>query len=343
MNKVKYLIKRIKSMNFSNFFNYVNKVHERTSKNKIIIFLDIIYCGIVYQAGYIDYDLFRMDMMSKKERKTVVTRGINNQFIKFFNNQEKTDLFSNKPKFNKLFNDFLKRKWLVINSNNYDEFVNFIENEKIIIAKPTDGTCGKGIEKINVDEYDKKELFDYLLSKNLFLIEELIVQDDKMNELYPGSINTIRMITISKNNRSTILAAYLRVGNNNKFVDNFNSGGMVVPIDVKTGIINYPALDKNSVLYERHPQTNTNIIGFQIPTWDEVVKFGEQLALVEKEMGMIGWDIGLSNNGPLVVEGNEYPGHDIYQLPPHRTNNIGMLPRFYEALEQIGLNKKDIK
>jgi hypothetical protein len=343
MKKIKYLFNIIRRMNFNNFFNYVNKVHERNKKNKLLIIIDMIYCGLVYQSGYVDYDLFKMDEMNRKQRKTVVTRGINNQFVKYFNNMKNTNLFLNKILFNERFNSFLKREWIVLNDN-ADDFYKFLENKEYIIAKPTSGTCGKGIEKILVKDFkDKKELFDYLISKNLFLIEEMIIQDERISKLYPHAINTIRMITLSKNNKSTILAAYLRIGNNKRFVDNFNSGGMVVPIDIKTGIIKYPALDKNSILYESHPETNTNIIGFQIPDWNEIVSFGKELALVIDDMGMIGWDISLSNKGPLVVEGNEYPGHDIYQLPPHRTNNIGMLLRFYEALSEIGLTKKDIK
>ena len=52
-----------------------------------------------------------------------------------------------------------------------------------------------------------------------------------------------------------------------------------------------------------------------------------------KEVGIIGWDIALTTKGIDIVEGNSYPGHDIYQLPPHRTNNIGVLPRFEKYLK----------
>ena len=32
--------------------------------------------------------------------------------------------------------------------------------------------------------------------------------------------------------------------------------------------------------------------------------------------------------GPVFVEGNEFPGHDIYQLPLHVPEKIGMMPKF---------------
>ena len=40
-----------------------------------------------------------------------------------------------------------------------------------------------------------------------------------------------------------------------------------------------------------------------------------------------------NDKGIDIVEGNSYPGHDIYQLPPHRTNGIGVLPRFEKYLK----------
>lgn len=342
MRKIKYLFKRITSMNFSNFFKYIDKIHKLNGKNKFIIFIDVVYCGLFYQAGYVDYYLIRLDLMNKDERKTVVTRGKSNQFIKFFNDKKRVHVFHEKHEFNLKFKDFIKRDWIYLTDNNYEDYLKFIDNNNEFIAKPLDGSCGIGIEKINVTG-DKKTLYNHLINNKLFLLEEVIKQDERLNSVYPYSINTIRIITLTNNDKSTVLAGYLRIGNNNKFVDNFNSGGMVVPINIENGMIEFPAIDRDNTLFEIHPITNNKIKGFQIPDWYNILKFANELAKVEKQVGMVGWDIALTINGPDIVEGNEFPTHDFYQLPAHRKNNIGMLPRFYEALKEINLTKKDIK
>ena len=77
----------------------------------------------------------------------------------------------------------------------------------------------------------------------------------------------------------------------------------------------------------------TKIKDFEIPDWNKILELSKKLAKEIKEAGIIGWDIALTTKGIDIVEGNSYPGHDIYQLPPHRTNNIGVLPRFEKYLK----------
>ena len=191
------------------------------------------------------------------------------------------------------------------------------------------------MKKIVIKDF-KGDLYNYLIKKNLKLIEEVVIQCKKMNDLYPHSINTVRIITVNRyDGKVKVVAAYQRIGNNGRIVDNYNGGGMVVPINEQTGIIEYPAVDKLKNIYYKHPITNTDIVGFKIPMYKEAVNLAKKAAKVVKEIRYVGWDIAITDKGPVIIEGNEYPGHDIYQLPPHRTNNIGVLPKFEDALGKI--------
>ncbi len=107
---------------------------------------------------------------------------------------------------------------------------------------------------------------------------------------------------------------------------------MVAPVDEKTGEVIDKAIDKAKNLYERHPETNTLIKGFKFPQWDEALALVKKAAVVEKHVRYVGWDVCFSINGPVIVEGNDYPGHDIYQLPEHTPNKIGIWPKFQNAL-----------
>lgn len=327
--KLSYLSKRIVKMNYKSFFDVIGRVHKVTNKPKMIIFLDVVYCGLRYQAGYLDYELFEMYNLNSKQRKTVLTRGINNQFVKKYNDPSYTHFFVNKDQFNLKFSKFLKRDWLILNENNEEEFKKFIKGKKEIIAKPTNGTHGDGIIKIKPSKNTYKEL----LSKKLLLVEEVIEQIPEMNELNSSSVNTIRVITLNDNGKCSIVVAYLRIGNN-KVIDNFNGGGMVVPVNVENHTVEFPAIDKKGNIFYQHPTTKTEIVGFKIPDFKKIEKLVTDASKQIPQVKYVGWDVALSVNGPCLIEGNDYPGHDIYQLPAHRKDNIGVLPQFEKILKR---------
>ena len=96
IKKVKYFIKRLANMNYKKCFNTIEKIHKKTGKSKVFIFFDVIWCGLKYQAGYMDYWLFEMDTLNKDQRKTIVTRGKNNEIVKKYNNQNYIKYLNNK-------------------------------------------------------------------------------------------------------------------------------------------------------------------------------------------------------------------------------------------------------
>ena len=315
-------------------FRKINEIHLKTNKNKVYLFIDMIICGFKYGAGYMDYDLFEMYNLNSKQRDTYLTRGRNNKLITELNNKELYHFFNNKNDFNEKFNKFLKRDWIDFNNSEKSDVLEFIKRNRVFMAKPLDGMCGKRIEKIDLNDFENEEkVYDYLLGLNLKLeLEEVIKQHKEVSAIHPNSINTVRMVTIlSKNNNPNLVCAYFRIGNG-KFVDNFNSGGMVAPVDTLTGIVSDKAIDKNKILYTKHPITNKDIKGFAFPDWEKAVNLVKDAALVIPEVRYIGWDVAFTPNGPVFVEGNEFPGHDIYQLPEHTPNKIGMMPVINKAI-----------
>ena len=251
--------------------------------------------------------------------------------MKKLNNSNYSKEIERKDLFNKNFEKFLKRDWLDFNNCTRSQFDDFINKHKIIMVKPIDGMCGHGIKKINVKDYKKDDLYNHIKSIGNVILEELIIQNKDMAKMYPDAINTCRIVTILKEGKAYVVASYLRVGAST-YVDNFNSGGMVVPINKENGIIEYNALDKKHNLYEKHPKTGTKFIGFQIPMWDEVKKLCIEASKVVPKVRYVAWDVCLGDKKPCLIEGNDFPGHDLYQLPVHRKGNIGLLPVFKKAM-----------
>lgn len=330
MRKLKYIFKRIGKMNFKNYFKVINNLHKKTGKLRIYLLIDTIICGFKYQAGYMDYQLFEMYKMNSKERETVLTRGKSNDIVKKYNNREYTKYFESKVLFNERFKKYLNRDYMVVNGSNYDDFKNFVANKEYIIVKPVDGTCGKGVEKIKIVKKNLKSIYEEILKNRQFLVEEVAVQNEKLSKLHPTSINTVRIYTLNQK----IVAAFLRIGNNNNVVDNLNHEGIVSPLDIDTGVIKYPAYDKTYKTYYEHPITHEKLIGFKVPMWEKVKKLCVDASNEMKEVGYVGWDVCVGEKKPFLIEANDFPGHDIFQLPAHREGNIGVYPIFKKAMEE---------
>lgn len=330
MSKITYLVKRLTKMSYKGLLNTVNEVSKKTNKNKVKVFFDIVNCGLKYQAGYVDYNLFEMYKMNKKERATVITRGINNKIIKEYNDMSFAYKFEDKALFNKLFDNYLNREWLYLGEASLEEFKSYLKGKKEVIVKPLSLSCGKGVEKITVPKTKIEDLYNRLIENKQLLVEDVAPQHKVINEIYPHSVNTIRIVTLNKQ----VVAAFLRIGNNGNIVDNFNHGGMVTTINIETGIIEYPAIDKVGNIYTVHPETKKAIVGVKIPIWDEVKKLCQDACNVVPELGYVGWDVCLGPKKACLIEGNDFPGHDLYQLPVHRNDNYGILPVFEEVMKE---------
>ena len=329
MGNLKYMFKRLKTMDKKAMFDKIDSIHEKTGKSKIYLFFDMITCARKYGAGYMDYDLFEMYNLNAKQRDTYLTRGRNNAIVAKYNDKAYFHVFENKDEFNTLFKDYIKRDWIKVKDMPKESVIAFIERHPQFMAKPVDGGCGHGIEKINAENYSSlDEVYSKLTEgNNNFELEEIIKQHPDVSKIYPDAINTVRVVTILKNGVPHVICAYFRIGNG-KFVDNFNSGGMVAPVNELTGEVMDRAIDKKKNLYETHPQTGARIKGFKFPYWNEAIEMCKKAAKVVPQMGYIGWDVCFTPDGPIFVEGNEFPGHDIYQLPEHTPNKIGIMPKF---------------
>ena len=332
MKKIKYLIQRLFDMDYKNMIKTARRIAKKYNTSTIKVLFDIIHCGTTYMAGYVDYEVFDFYNLSKEKRETIITRGINNRYVSTLNDKIYADILDNKIKFNTEFNKFLKRDWLNLKESSFEEFKAFISNKDAIIAKPVDLACGRKVEKVKLDNsINLEELYNSLLQNEQYLLEDYIIQHSELSKLYPSAVNTLRIVTVTKNNTVNIMFRSIRMGNSGNVVDNFNHGGLFTTIE-PDGIIQKPAVDKSGNIYKSHPYTNVNIIGFKVPFFEEAIEYVKEMALTIPEVGYVGWDIAITSNGPLVVEANPFPGHDIYQSKIHMNEDGTGMKKVFDKI-----------
>lgn len=331
MRKFKYLLKRIIQLDYKNMFRIAKKISKKTNKNYIGIILDMVRCGLKYQAGYYDYQEFEFYNLNKKERETYLTRGKNNEIVRRFNDKDSFHIFENKDEFYTTFDKFIKRDWLKLNENNQEEFVNFLKENKQIIVKPIDGEGGKGVEKYKyTNDKDAIKLFKQLLEKKQLIVEQCILQNKELNKLYDKSVNSLRMFTFYRDSKSYFLQAVLKIGNGG-VVDNFSSGGMYTYVN-EDGYVYVEAIDREDNIFNEHPISKTKIVGFKVPMFKEAVELVKEAAKLVPQIGYVGWDVAIGENEPIIIEGNCYPG--VFQVKPSLYNGKnGLIPKYNEIMK----------
>ena len=326
MTMAGYFIKCMNGLNLDKMVDTAKLIYKKSGKNYIGILFDMMYCGLRFKAGYNDYREFEFYLINNKKRATYLTRGLNNNIIRNYNDRSMFSLFDDKARFNEEYKEFIGREWLDLRSGTLEQFRAFADKNKTMIVKPFDGMCGKGVEKVVVDENtDIEKLYNTLKENNQLLVEEYIIQHSEMSRLNPSSVNSLRMFTFCANGEAHALQTILKIGNNGA-VDNFYNGGMYTFAD-DDGVVRIPAIDLNDDVHEKHPSTGESIIGFKIPMIEQAKKLVEAAALVHPEVGYVGWDVAISVNGPVIIEGNVYPG--IFQRrASYSANGEGILPLY---------------
>lgn len=333
LRKIRIFINRLKTMSFKKMFMMINQIHEEYHKSRVITFIDMIICALKFGVGYQDYRVFGFANVPMKKRETFMTMNQNLSLVRQVNNPECFKLFNNKILFFEKFNKFIRRDWINLEGKTAEDLKNFCEGRTRVFAKQTETFGGQGISQVKLSsDTDYEKLFSELCENRQYLIEQAITQHPKMNELYKDSVNTLRMVTLVKDGRSVLMYALVRMGQGGAAIDNITSGGMYAPLN-EDGIITHPAFcDREGVCHDVHPTSKTKFVGFEVPFFKEAVELVKEASLVEPEMRYIGWDVAITPDGPILVEGNNFPSYELPQNYRHRDNDEGIRAKFEEVM-----------
>ncbi len=334
-----YIMKVLKNMSFEKLNMVIDEVHEKTGKSKVYIFFDILSLAALHGGGYYDYRIFRLYEYTNKQRATMVTRLRNKRLISLLNDENYSYIFDNKSVFNERFSEYLKRDFLVIEKADLDAFKRFMENKERIFAKPNSMESGKGIERLDKKDFsDINAMWEYIIDpkKPFDLLEEEIVQNQAFSDIYPCSVNALRIVTlVTPDGEAHTIYCTLKMGNLGKYVDNLENDGLCCPVDMQTGIITGVGHTSKLINFDAHPYTGVKFVGYKLPFIPQAIELAKKAALEINEVRYIGWDIFVGPEGPGIIEGNDYPGYDFSQLPEHNPQHTGLWSYYKSLLPEL--------
>ena len=192
------------------------------------------------------------------------------------------------------------------------------------VAKPNRGDMGLGVRAFRRDGAgfregerrlaDAAELHDALAAGGeAYVLAERVRNHELLAELAGvETLQSLRIVTLLENAREvSVLAASQKVAIEDTVVDhsrNGETGQGAAAVDLESGRLGpliLPRADGLGLLeLDRHPRTGRRCTGLQLPDWEEALELVRRTALGLGMLRTVGWDLALTEDGPIVLEAN---------------------------------------
>lgn len=207
-----------------------------------------------------------------------------------------------------------------------------LDNGKYIV-KPSLGSGGSGVVTMTVQNGSvhasddmQNELRQSGEENGQFVLEEYIKNHRYARDIFPGALNTIRLLTAWNydEERPYVVSAAQRFGTEeSEPTDNCSRGGVFGPVDLDSGMIGSVfTLEGPADPPDVHPDTQRPIKGVPIPHWTELKTFITEVAATLRVCPWIGWDLVIDRDDRfIIIEANPTPGLYLVQMDtPLRKN-----------------------
>ena len=189
-----------------------------------------------------------------------------------------------------------------------------------LFAKPALGRCANGVllykfvsPGVYMDSSGSLTSDDEIIEtlskyseKDPYILQKRLSNHPQIARLSPGALATSRVVTCClPDGRCEDIVAIFKMATGVNFADNFSIGGIAISVDKSSGILG-AARTRNlqSGKLDCHPDTGARIAGFCIPHWHQVIQLCLEAHAVFSDYAFVGWDVAVTEDGPVLVEGN---------------------------------------
>jgi len=212
-----------------------------------------------------------------------------------------------------------------------------------IVLKPAAGEGGSGVRIVEVpdgdrEDYDRFAAFLARQSRGLrgiWLAQPRMTNDPAMADIALNALATVRLSTmLDEHGEPEVVTTVLRFPSRvDSLVDNIKAGGLMAPIDPQTGTLGPACQGRGPGEYGQHPVSGADIAGRVLPHWSTAVTLARRAHRESFcEYTLVGWDVALTADGPIILEGNGKPCLIVAQRANRRgvgSTRFGELIRFH--------------
>lgn len=168
--------------------------------------------------------------------------------------------------------------------------------------------------RADLDAFAKEAFEDY---SGGLIFQSAIEQHQKLHEIAGRAVATLRIVTVIEKVQPQVLYALWKIPAPKAMSDNYwQPGSMVAEINRQTGQLlqcrRGSGLEQEDLL--NHPLSGKAFKDVRIPFWNEMIEMTTKAHLVLPKFGVFGWDVAITEGGPIIIECNANPHHMLYQL-----------------------------
>lgn len=180
------------------------------------------------------------------------------------------------------------------------------------------GRSGEGFIDAFGTPHKAEDIYEAMLSDrqyNTFVIQERLTSHPELVRLSDTPyLQTLRIVTfVGRDGECRILDAQFKVivGQNvNDNISDGRTGNLFATVCLDDGALDQVHLFTpkgfGGTIVSTHPKTGVSFEGFRLPLWDEACRLAEDAAGKFLPIRTVGWDVAVTPNGPVIVEGNSY-------------------------------------
>jgi len=200
--------------------------------------------------------------------------------------------------------------------------VEFLREEAAypLFGKPTASACSLGVA--NIERYDadndhlvmadsrevKVENFAEQIeqfAEHGYLFQTRLNPHPEIAQVVGNRISTVRMFVLVDEKGPALLRAAWKIAGADTVADNFwRAGNMLGGVDVETGDVTRVLMRtvEGTQEVDEHPVTGTKFAGLKFPEWDAMRELVYRGAAAVPSCHLQGWDVALTENGPVLIE-----------------------------------------
>lgn len=217
-----------------------------------------------------------------------------------------------------------------------------------LVIKPNDGGGGQDVHvfrSVGADGFHRidgrcispRALVSLLARRKgaRWKIERRLRPHPQLNALNPDVLATLRVMSFRRRDGTVMIGpAVWKIPLGRSGVDNFARGSLAAPIELSTGIAGRARRSISEGDFALHPETGFRMEGTRLPQWPMVDPLVRAAFEVLPGLHAVGWDVAITETGPLIIEANPWWSAELLEVPHGRGLIQG---EFAEYLCEFGL------